>query len=337
MHNPVLVEITRGDLVESRHTGRVVVFDADGATVLALGAVDEPVFPRSAIKVLQALPLVESGAAEAYGFGQRELALSCASHSGEPEHAELAAAMLAKAGLDEAALGCGSHWSLEPRVMRAQARAHAHPTPLLNNCSGKHAGFLCFACHSGIAHAGYVDYDHPVQQHIRDAMAELTSTPLGHDVCGTDGCNIPTYAVPLDRLAHTYARLATGTGLAAERARAARTLIEASMAEPFFVAGTRRMCTTLMQLAPGRIYAKTGAEGVYCAAIPELGLGIALKADDGATRAAEIMVAATLARLFDAADRDLAAKLDKLAQRTLKNWNGTIVGEERPADELRAG
>ena len=328
MANPVLVEVTRGNLVESRHRGMVVAVDGDGKVLFSQGDIDAVVFPRSAVKAMQGLPLVESGAADAYGFGDRELALACSSHSGEPEHAALAAAMLAAAGRDETALECGAHWSFEQPVLIGQARGMARPTALHNNCSGKHAGFVCAACHTGKDLEGYVGYDHPVQAEIRGVMEDLTGSALAHDNCGTDGCSIPTYAVPLKRLAHGFAKMATGAGLAPERAKAARRLIDACMAEPFYVAGTKRACTRLMQTAPGRIFAKTGAEGVFCATIPEKGLAIALKCEDGTTRAAESMVAATLARFF-AGEPELHASLLALANRSMSNWNGLHVGDIR--------
>jgi len=333
MQNPVLVEVTRGQMVESRHRGMAVVMDGDGKVVMRLGEVETPVFPRSAVKSMQALPLVESGAADRYGYGDKELALACASHSGEPEHMRLAGDIVARAGLSEADFECGCHWSSEQKVLIAQARAGDKPNQLGNNCSGKHAGFLCLSCHAGVDHHGYVGYDHFVQASVRDVMSELTGTAHGHDTCGTDGCSIPTYAAPLDRIAHGFARMASGVGLGLERARAAKRLMAACMAEPFYVAGTGRACTTLMQLAPGRIFAKTGAEGVYCAAIPEKGYGIALKCEDGSNRGAEAMIGAVLAKFF-ADDRELSAKLGDWTNKTLKNWNGIEVGQIRPVGEL---
>lgn len=328
MSNPVVVEVMRGNLVESRHRGMVVAVDAEGRPVFALGDVEAGVFPRSACKAMQALPLVESGAADAYGFGAKALALACSSHSGEPEHVALAAEMLAAAGRDVSALECGAHWSSDQPTLMQQVRTLEKPNALYNNCSGKHAGFICACCHSGAEPAGYVGYDHPIQREIRAVVAELTGAVLGRDNCGIDGCSIPTYAVPLNRLAQGFARMATGVGLSPTRARASKRLIDACMAEPFYVAGTRRACTRLMKTAPGRIFAKTGAEGVFCAAIPEKGIGIALKCEDGTTRAAEAMVAATLARFF-ADEPEIHATLMAQANRALRNWNGMHVGEVR--------
>jgi L-asparaginase II len=333
MSNPVLVEITRGNRIESLHRGMVAVVDGAGKTVFELGEVDAPVFPRSACKAMQALPLVESGAADAYGFGNRELAFSASSHSGEPEHVALAAAMLKAAGRSEADLECGAHWSFDQPVMIDQVRSLDRPNQLHNNCSGKHAGFVCACCHAGMDPKGYVAYDHPLQAEIRDVMRDLTGSVLDHDNCGTDGCSIPTYAVPLRSLAQGFARMVTGMGIGPKRASASRRIIQACMAEPFYVAGTRRTCTRLMQAAPGRIFAKTGAEGVFCAAVPELGLAVALKCEDGASRAADSMVAAVLARFFEG-DQEVRERLMAIANHRMRNWNGIEVGAVRVSDAV---
>jgi L-asparaginase II len=334
MKNPVLVEVLRGGQVESRHTGAVAVVDANGRALLTIGDVEQPVFPRSAVKSIQALPLVESGAADAYGFGRKELALACASHSGEGAHVSLASAMLGKAGFGEADLECGAHWPLSQDAMSALAREVGKPSQLHNNCSGKHSGFLCACRHMRINHPGYIGPDHPYQQQIAATMAEVTGAAHDERNRGIDGCSIPTYAVPIRNLALGMARMATGKGLSADRAEAARRLFGACMAEPFFVSGTGKPDVRLMQAAPGRIFVKTGAEGVYCAAVPELGLGIALKCDDGQGRASEVAVASILAKLFDQ-DSSVRGNLAPLTGPQLHNWRGKHVGGLRPAGALR--
>lgn len=333
MENPVTVEVTRGQLVESRHRGLAVVVDAEGKILFSAGDIEAGVFPRSACKAMQALPLVESGAADAYGFGNRELALACSSHSGEPDHVATAAAMLKAAGRDERILECGAHWSSHQPVLIDQARTLDKPNALHNNCSGKHSGFVCTCVHTGEDPRGYAGFDHPLQQAIRAIMSDLTGAVLSRDNCGTDGCSIPTYAVPLIGLARGFGKLATGRGLEPIRAAAARRLIDACMAEPFYVAGTKRFCTKLMQVAPGKIFAKTGAEGVFCAILPEKGLSFAVKCEDGATRAAEAMIAALLARHFEK-DSEEQAALMKLAHHGMTNWNGLAVGTVRTTDVL---
>lgn len=328
MHNPVTVEVTRGNLTESRHRGMAVVVDGDGAIVFSAGDIEGGVFPRSACKAMQALPLMESGAADAFGFGDKELALACSSHSGEDAHAALAASMLARAGRDETAFECGAHWSSDQKTIIHQARTLDKPSALHNNCSGKHSGFICACCHTGTDVEGYVGYDHPLQQEIRGTMESLTGAAMGQDNCGVDGCSIPTYAIPLKSLAHGFAKMATGQGLESIRAKASRRLIDACMAQPFYVAGTGRACTRLMEIAPGQIFAKTGAEGVFVAALPQQGIAMAVKCEDGATRAAEAMIAALLARYFDDDSAEQQTLL-RMANRSMKNWNGIHVGDVR--------
>lgn len=332
MANPVLVEVVRGSVVESRHSGALALFDGDGKSVLTIGDVTRRTYPRSAIKAIQALPFVESGAADAYGFGNEELAMSCASHSGEPEHVTRAAAMLAKAGLSCEDLECGAHWPSDQQVLIDLARSGKEPTALNNNCSGKHAGFLCTCAHMGLKIRGYVQASSQIQTIVRETMQDVTGAEHNPDDYGTDGCSIPTYAIGVDAMARGFARMATGTGFAPERAKAAKRLIDACMAAPFYVAGSRRACTSLMELAPGRIFVKTGAEGVFCGAVPELGLGFAMKCDDGATRAAEVMVTQLLAQLFTK-DADLSAKLAAKATRRMSNWNGIDFGSIAPSAE----
>ncbi|MCP5272675.1 MAG: asparaginase [Burkholderiaceae bacterium] len=335
--NPVLVEVLRGGAVESRHRGALAVVDATGTLHTALGDIDRPVFPRSAVKLLQALPLVASGAADALGLNDAELALACASHGGEPEHAQTAAAMLAKAGLDVAALECGTHWPYNEAAQRALARDGATPSALHNNCSGKHSGFVCLGCamdKSGDARGflrGYVQPDHPVMREVTAALQATTGFDLNQTARGTDGCSIPTYAIPLRHLAHAFAKVASGQGLSPDHARAAKRLRQAIAAAPFMVAGSGRLDTRLMAHFGERLCCKVGAEGVYCAALPELGLGLAIKMDDGNTaRAAEVVLAGLLHTLMKAEGGD-AALLRSVWDAPLRNWNGIEVGRLRVA------
>jgi len=326
MDNPVLVEITRGTLVESRHRGAVAVIDADGGRALALGDVDTPVYPRSAVKVLQALMLVESGAADRYGFGDEELALACASHAGEPGHVAGVAQMLARAGLTEAALQCGVHPPMHKASAEALTRAGKVPTPLHHNCSGKHAGFLCASCATGSDVANYTAAGHPVQREVRAALETMSGTSIADRQVGIDGCSVPTFALPLTALAFTFARFATGRGLGEKRAAAARRLRLACAAKPWHVAGTGMFVTEAMRHLGERVFVKTGAEGAYCAALPEQGLGIAVKCDDGAGRAAEVVTAAVIARFIEG---DGKVFLQRFASGAVRNWRGTAVGEMR--------
>jgi L-asparaginase II len=333
MANPVLVEVLRGGLVESTHRGAVCVVDADGATVLALGDVAQPVFPRSAVKALQALPLVESGAADRYRLDEEALAIACGSHGGEPKHVAAVERMLARAGLDAAALECGAHRPSHSQSAEALLRANRAPSALHNNCSGKHAGFLCVARHLGVDHHGYVAPSHPVQQAVKATIEELTGARIAQAQCAVDGCSVPTWAVPLRNLAQAFARFGTGCGLSAARADAAARLRSACAHHPFFIAGSGRFATVAMERLRERAFLKGGAEGVFCAALPEQGLGIAFKCDDGAGRAAEAVMAALLIRLMPH-EPDVSAMLERFARPAISNWNGVEVGRLRPSEML---
>ena len=330
MSNPVLVEMLRGALVESRHRGALAVVDADGRRVLTLGEVERPIYPRSAVKPLQALPLIESGAADRYGLSAEELALACASHSGEPGHIATAQRMLVRAGLDASALKCGAHWPIHQPSAQALAREGGTATALHNNCSGKHAGFLCTACALDAERGTYIEPAHPVQRAVKAVLENLSGVSIAPDACAIDGCSVPTWALPLDALALAFARFGSGAGVAPERAKAAARLRAACAAHPWHVAGTGRFCTEVMQRFGARVYVKTGAEGMFCGALPDQALGIAIKCDDGAGRAAEVMMAATLSRLLASAE-DRAA-LEPLLRPTLRNWNGIAVGGLRPTE-----
>jgi L-asparaginase II len=332
MEDPVLVEVWRGRLIESRHRGAVAVVDSDGASVLTLGDVAMPVFPRSAIKALQALPLVESGAADRFGFGDEELALACSSHSGEAAHIEVVSRMLAKIGLDASVLACGAHWPISQPATLALAKTGV-PTALHNNCSGKHAGFLCLACAMGVDHSGYWRPEHQVQQKIRRVLEDLTGATLGMECCGIDGCSVPTWAMPLHNLAHAFAQFGSGRGLAGDRAEAAARLRAACAKNPWHVAGTGRFCTEIMKLLGARVFVKTGAEGVFCGALPDQGLGVAIKCDDGAGRAAEAIMAAVIAH-FLPLEADQSAELARFVRPSLRNWNGIEVGALRVTEAI---
>ena len=340
--NPILVQVMRGAHVESQHTGALAVADADGAVLAQVGDINRPVFPRSAVKVLQALPLVASGAADQLGLNDAELALACASHNGEPLHVQTAAGMLTKAGLDLSALECGSHWPAYDQATRALAAAGVEPNALHNNCSGKHAGFACLACamHGGKDLrgflSGYVQPGHAVMHEVTAALQAATGFDLSTAPRGTDGCAIPTYAIPLRQLALAFARVATGHGLSADHAHAAQRLRQAVAREPFMVGGSGRFDTRVMQRLGERAFVKVGAEGVYCAALPERGLGVAIKMDDGNNaRAAEVVMAALIEALVPLSD-DEAVFMRGLSEPVLRNWGGTEVGSLRPSNTLRA-
>jgi L-asparaginase II len=328
--NPILVEITRGDLVESVHRGSVAIVDAAGVVRLALGDVTTPVYSRSSLKPIQALPLVESGAADAFGLSDEEIALACASHSGEPMHTERVTAWLARIGLGESDLACGAHASRHEPVAEAMIHEGRKPTRIFNNCSGKHTGFLTVARHWDIATAGYERADHPVQRAVAAALGELsgaTEMPWG-----IDGCAAPNFAISLTAFARAAARMAApDEGLPAPRAAAARRITAAMIQHPELMSGTGRACAVLIRAGGGRVAVKAGAEGFFAAWVPQKGLGIALKIDDGAGRAAETTIAAVLDGL-DLLGPDPKARA--ILRAPVLNTRGATVGERRPAAAL---
>ena len=320
MPNPILVEITRGELVESFHRGAVAVADAQGLRFV-LGDVETPVYTRSSLKPIQALPLVECGAAEAFGVSDAEVALACASHSGEPMHTEAVAAWLKRIGCNENDLICGPQVPRYEPTSQAMAATQEKPSRLHNNCSGKHTGFLTVARYLKAPIANYVAIGHPVQQAVLKAVTALSG--YANPAWGIDGCAAPNFALPLAAFARALARVAGRQTPGADR------ILRAMIAYPELVAGTGRFGTEVMRAAKGKVAAKVGAEGVYAAMLPDLGLGVALKIDDGGSRAAEIAIAVILEKL---AVIDPAAGF---ASAPIINTRGTPVGMRRAAQALR--
>jgi len=333
MENPILVEIWRGNRMESLHRGAIAIADPTGKLVATFGDVEAAVYPRSAVKALQAIPLIESGAADRLGLRSEEIALTCASHSGEPVHTQTALAILSKVGRDGSCLECGAHWPISEGAQHFLSARGEQPSALHNNCSGKHAGFVCLATDMKTDCDGYISPEHKVQQTVRAALEQMTGTSLVHGPFAIDGCSIPTYAIPLRALATAFAKLASGVGLSSERAAAARRIRENVALHPHMVAGTGRVDTEMMTVLGERAFTKTGAEGVFCAALPETGFGIALKCDDGSARAAELMMASMLARYLDLAEGERRRLAPRLAP-VLQNWNGIAVGSIRAAGPL---
>ena len=322
MPNPVLVEVTRGPLVESVHRGSVAIADASGTLRFQIGDVVTPVYTRSSLKPIQALPLVESGAAEAFGVSDEEVALACASHSGEAMHTIRVAAWLSRIGCTPDDLLCGPQAVRHEPTLEMMLTTQEKPSRLHNNCSGKHAGFLTVAKHLGASTADYVNIQHPVQQAILESMIRLSD--YRDSAWGIDGCAAPNFALPLTAFATALARIA------AHQTPGAARIVKAMTTYPELVGGTGRHCTLLMQAAGGKAAVKVGAEGVYAAMLPELGLGVALKIDDGAVRGGETAIAAILEAL------KLIDPAAGLSTTTILNTRGTEVGVTRPAAGLKA-
>jgi L-asparaginase II len=316
-----MIELWRGGMLESRHLGHAVICDARGI-VEAWGDPEAVIFPRSSCKMLQALPLIESGAAAASGLSDAQLALACASHNGAAIHTGMVAQWLAGLGLSESDLRCGAHIPYDVQANKALTCSDQPPCQIHNNCSGKHSGFLTLNRHLR-GGPEYVEPDHPVQQAVKAAFEEVTGEP------SPDGCSAPNFATTVHGLARAMALFATATGTGNARDRAAHRLTRAMAAFPELVAGEGRSCTALMRAMGGRVAVKTGAEAVFVAIIPERGLGVALKITDGATRASEAAITAILVRLgvLGAEDPVVTSYLSG----PQKNWRGLVTGELRLA------
>jgi L-asparaginase II len=333
------VEVTRGPHVESRHRIHAAVVTPGGRLHAHCGDPALVTFWRSAAKFFQAIPLVATGAADALGVTPAELALACSSHNGEPRHVAVARQLLERSRSGEADLVCGTHPSLNEDLARAQVASGEWLTRVHSNCSGKHAGMLALAARQGWPRAGYERIDHAVQQ---GCLAEVRAwTGLSDDGIGwaTDGCGLPTFTLDLTGMARAYARLAEaaegrdGDGPAEGSRAAARRLAVAVAAEPFLLAGTGRLDTELIGAVRGRIISKVGAEGVYCAALRDAGLGVALKVEDGSWRALGPALLAVLDQLAPGA----VPELDGWRHRPLLNSNDVEVGEVRARVDLMSG
>jgi len=324
--NPVLAQSTRGNWVENRHRGAYAVVDPDGAIIASGGDIERPIFPRSAIKSMQAVPIFLRRAAEQFHHSDEELALACASHHGEDAHVERVNAFLQRVGLSVADLECGAHAPTNAAAREGLRSRGEEPSALHNNCSGKHSGMLSVALAMGTPTESYVSREHAVQREVRGAVETIIGEPLREDRCGTDGCSIPTYAAPLRAFARGFARMATGSGLPAEIATAAQRLFDAATRHPLLVGGTGHPDTLIMEAFDGRIMQKVGAEGVQCGAIRDKGWGYAIKCDDGNMVASQTMLARLLLRIADPDERQRKL-LEQLAVQPIRSVRGALVGQ----------
>ena len=323
MNGPLVVEVTRGWVVESRHQVIAAVVDVAGAVIRSHGEGATPVAPRSAVKSLQALRLVGSGAAAAFELDDEHLALACASHSGEPGHVALVESWLARLDLTPDDLECGPSLPRDPAASAAHVASGGQAERVLHNCSGKHAGFLTLARHLGVEPRGYLGPTHPVQEEVLAALAAAAEVGGETDRLLVDGCGAPVLVLPLERLARAMAAMVNPDAGWAEDASRLRTAIRSA---PWYVAGTDRLDTRVAEALDGAGFVKWGAEGVYVAALAELGLGVAVKALDGARRAAEAAIVHLLVEL-GAIERE--GPLADLVRPPVTNSTGDVVGEIR--------
>lgn len=320
------VVATRGDIIESRHRVHAVVVDAHGAIVASARDTDLLTVWRSCAKPFQVMTLLESGGFDKLGWGDDNLALACASHGGEPEHVALARAMLGAVGLEEGDLVCGPHDPLTRRGARVLQQSGESPTRLHNNCSGKHAAMLALARTVGWPTLGYETPGHPVQQGALEHIARWSGVPAPGITQMVDGCGVVAFALPLRALALAFARLAT----AAHRGDdVPQRIIHAMTTRAFLVGGTDRFDTVLMEELDGAVLSKVGAEGVHSVAIPSQGLGIAIKVEDGASRAQHPAVLRTLQHL-GILPSELPPRLAGFLTTPIINTRGATVGDVHP-------
>jgi L-asparaginase II len=337
-----ILEITRGDLVESIHYGALAIADNTGRLIASWGSPHLVTFLRSSAKPFQALPFVESGAAERYGLSAKELAVICASHSGAENHVETVVSVQSKVGIREDQLQCGVHPPYDPDAASHLAASGAQPTPNHNNCSGKHSGMLAFARFLGEPLESYLDPDHAVQRKILDVLSEMSGEDRDRIGLGIDGCSAPNFALTLGAAATAFARLADPSGLAPSRAKACRQITEAMMSHPEMVGGVGRLDTDLMRAASGRLVSKGGAEGYQGLALlpgsirsgsPALGIAIKISDGDLGKRASRLVVLAVLRQLGAIRPEEFAALGGDELQR-VTNRRGLNVGEARTSLSL---
>jgi L-asparaginase II len=334
---PPLVEVTRGEEIESLHRGVVVVADASGRMVKGIGNSEFVTFLRSAAKPLQLIPLLESGAAARFGFTDRELAVIAGSHNGEDFHLQAVASILAKIGLSAEALHCGIHYPFDRIASQRLREAKEGPSVLHNNCSGKHAGMLALALHKGHSIEDYERPGHPVQQAILQNIADFAGMEPRKVILAVDGCGAPTFALPLRRVALAYARLVDPRGFPPSRREACRRVVQAMRSHPEMIGGsTGRLETELMRLKPNTLVAKAGAEGYFALGISreEGGWGIAMKIEDGSPRGRNPVVIEALYQLGFLKREDLK-RLSIYYRPPVKNRHGRVVGEIRARFRLK--
>jgi L-asparaginase II len=339
---PVLVEVTRGSMVESRHRGFISVVDSSGELIAKAGDVKTLAWFRSAAKPFQTIPIIASGAASRYDLTPRELAVITGSHSGENVHLETVLSILSKIDLDESALKCGAHMPFDEATAKQLRSENRQPETLHNNCSGKHAGMLAFAKHINEPTENYIDPAHPIQRRILSTLARFADEPIEEIKIAVDGCSAPVFGMSVEAMARSYARLvgADRAGIEPELASAAEAVVNAMTGHPEMVGGTRnRLDTDLMLVAKDQIVSKVGAEGVQLLGVrpneryPK-GLGVAIKIEDGDTRRARDPVAIETLRQLGLLDDHQIARLARYTRSTVLNHRKIKVGEVRPCFKL---
>jgi len=329
-----LVDVVRGNIVESEHWGHIAVVNSEGEVLYSKGNPNKVTFARSSMKPLQAIPIVETGAADTYQLEPADLSLACASHSGEDQHTDRVKTILNKLDLSTESLKCGTHPPRWQETYERLMKSGTEITAEYNNCSGKHSGMLATAIHMGESLEDYYKTDHPVQKRIIEVISDLTETPVDEIEIGIDGCGVPVHGIPLKNLAFGFAKMANPVSQPEKRKNAIEQVTSAMMAAPEMVGGTDRFCSDFMRIEAGRMFGKAGAEGVYCIGDLETGLGIAIKIEDGNGRATSPVAVEVLKQLGL-----LTEEQDELLKEyhypSLKNARQEVIGQLRPVFSLK--
>ncbi|NRF92776.1 asparaginase [Paenibacillus frigoriresistens] len=328
-----IVRIFRGSITESIHRVHLAVVNTGGTLLHQAGDPQLLTFARSTAKLIQALPVIESGAADHFGLTDAEIALCCASHNGEAEHVSTAHGILGKLGYHHEHLQCGAHEPYHAPTAQAMRERGESPSSLHNNCSGKHSGMLALCAHLGASPDTYMSIQHPVQQLMLDAVCAMTGVPKPEMQLGIDGCGVPVFGMRIDQLALAFARLGRPDELPQARANACQRIVAAVRKYPQFLAGSDRFDTRLIEVTGGRIIGKMGAEGIFAVTIPEQGLGFVLKIEDGHVRALYPAVVEALKQLSLLSESEVS-ELASYHTPTIHNWQGTEVGIIRPDFQL---
>ncbi len=329
----IFIHKTRGPVVECVHRGDAVVVDPQGKIIAYCGDPQKYTYFRSSAKPMQALNVILSGAAKRFGLTDAELAVTCASHYAEDTHLEAVRSILSKSGVDEKYLHSGVAWSIRPEIAQRQISAGIPKQRILSDCSGKHAGMLASCAAKGYPLEGYTDPQHPVQQEILAILADVCDYPREQIAIGTDGCNVPVFALPIYNMALGYARLASPKHLPVKYRAAAKRIFAAMNAYPHMVAGTNGFCTELMLATGGRLIGKVGAQGVYCVGIREPAIGIAVKIEDGTPGMASMAMMHILKALRLLSDDEYRI-LERFHHLPNLNDDGLSIGEVYPVFRL---
>ena len=334
MSNPILVEVSRGGVLESFHRGVICIVDKDDKIVFSMGDTEQVCYPRSALKFFQQIPLLVSGAVEHFGFTEKEIALFCGSHNGELQHVETVRSILSKIGLDESHLQCGPQMPTLKDDMHMLIKNDLQPQKIHNNCSGKHAGFLAYCVYKNLSTDDYIHPGHALHREILEVISDFHRYPKEKIRQGIDGCSAPIFSFPVYNQAVAYKNLVSPDGFGEDITRACRMMVDAIVKYPEMIAGKKRYCSDLMRVSEGKLIGKTGADGVYSIGIMGLNYGICIKVDDG-KMGPQYNIAQAVIEQLNILTEEHNEELRHYMRHENKNFGGLVTGETYVSDIVR--